>query len=439
MNSDLQQGSRHFPKRLFLVLVGIITLALALSSIHTFYTLQNARTEYLENLARDLSVAVSRQVRGPGRRADLTLWQQVLGENLDQYSESVMLLALVDASGRVLASASTDFVGDAGTLLASDHKPDLFLFEHALPSGRGGPRWEIHSGPEAAHLIIGLDPSLVDFLSRQAYIHLLVSVAAVGLLWLTSGYLFRTSRRFLELKVKEESERHLATLGRMSATLAHEIRNPLGAMKGLTQLVREELPKEHSTQPMMKTVVSEAERLERLVTDLLSFAAPRNSELSSFRLGELVAEVIDFLQPEAAEHGVRIRLLSSRASPLRSDREGLRQVLLNLLKNAIEASGEKSEVEVEINQGKRDRWVVLSVRDQGGGLGAHDAEELFQPFKTTKMRGSGLGLPISRKIVEGLGGSLTLANRSDVPGAVCIVTIPQWGARSQFSTPDTAL
>lgn len=422
MNSDLRQEREGFPKRPFLVLVGIITLALALSSIHTFFTLQNVRTEYLENLARELSVAISRQVRGPGRRANLSLWRPVLEESLNEYFETVKLLALVDPSGRVLASATADGTLVAGTVLSEDIESDLFLFEHPLPSGRGGPRWEDLSGPEAADLVIGLDTSSTDFLSNQAYVHLLVSLAAIGLLWVTSRHLLRTSRRFLDLKVREESERHLASLGRMSATLAHEIRNPLGAMKGLTQLVGEELPKEHSLQPMMKTVVSEAERLERLVTDLLVFAAPRDVELSSFRLDELVGEVIDFFQAEAKEQSVHIRLLPGPAITLRSDREGLHQILLNILKNALEASPPESEVEVELFR-QRDRWVVLAVRDQGEGLGEHGPEELFQPFKTTKTKGSGLGLPISRKIVERLGGSLTLANRTDSPGAVCTLRI----------------
>jgi nitrogen-specific signal transduction histidine kinase len=95
-------------------------------------------------------------------------------------------------------------------------------------------------------------------------------------------YFARTLKQLLLLKSREESEQHLATLGEMSATLAHEIRNPLGAMRGLTQAVTEDLPEDHASQDLMQTVIQEAERLEQLVTDLLVFARPAKPRLSHF-------------------------------------------------------------------------------------------------------------------------------------------------------------
>ncbi len=127
--------------------------------------------------------------------------------------------------------------------------------------------------------------------------------------------------------------------------MAHEIRNPLGAIKGLTQLAQEDISPDNAAQAQLRTVVSEAERLEGLVTNLLDFARPKEPQISEFDVVDLLADVQNMLRPRMEASGVALRL-EADSSPLRarSDQAGLRQVLLNVLLNAIDASPHGSTV-----------------------------------------------------------------------------------------------
>ena len=230
--------------------------------------------------------------------------------------------------------------------------------------------------------------------------------------------------RFLELKVREGAEAQLKSLGVMAASLAHEIRNPLGAIKGLTQLAQEDLVPEHPAQPQLRTVVNEAERLERLVTDLLDFARSKEPQISDFDLAELLANINSMLVSKLESSKVNLRL-STDASPMyiRSDPAGLRQILLNVLMNAIDATPEGGTVQLTAGRDASQKTVIIQVDDSGKGLGQANPKELFQPFVTTKARGTGLGLAVSRQIIENLGGTLTLENLSQ-GGARCSITLP---------------
>jgi two-component system sensor histidine kinase HydH len=257
---------------------------------------------------------------------------------------------------------------------------------------------------------------------RQAYIHLLVAGVTITMLLGLTIYFLRTLRQYLQLKSREESERHLAALGKMAATLAHEIRNPLGAMKGLTQVAQEEMSEEHNLHSIMQTVISEAERLEQLVTDLLMFARPREPQISLFNLNRLFEDIRVMLQSRLNEKKITLNMISEKDSlEIWSDENGFRQVLLNVLINAIEASSQGGVVTARCYEDFKQ--VVIEVEDRGMGLGNQDPEELFHPFITTKMKGSGLGLAISRQIVECIGGTITLATYPE-GGVRCTIRIP---------------
>jgi two-component system sensor histidine kinase HydH len=247
---------------------------------------------------------------------------------------------------------------------------------------------------------------------------------AVAVLLSLSLYLLRVLQRFVALKSREQSERQLRALGAMSASLAHEIRNPLGAIKGLTQLAQEEVPDQNAVQGMMKTVVSEAERLERLVTDLLEFARPRQIELKDVDFASILADVKGMLEPRLQEDGKTLRIITEGESlRIRSDEGGLRQVLLNVVLNALDFTPAGGTVTIRARREGGVRALVTEISDQGPGLGTRNPEELFEPFVTTKVKGTGLGLAISRQITESLGGTIALS-ASPEGGALCIVRIP---------------
>jgi signal transduction histidine kinase len=392
--------------------VAIVCLAIAASAAYSYSTLRELRSEYLESRALDLVSAIDAQTRGGGRggRSDPSVWQVALEEALESHEDVVALIQIVSPAGDVIAGVG-------------ERRPEDILVERPMAAPRQARRGAGQGATSDRHVRIAFDPSAVAFITRAANSQLVVAALAILTLLAVSAYSLRVLRGYLTLKDKEQEARHLASLGAMAATLAHEIRNPLGAMKGLTQVAQEQLPESHESQGHMKTVVAEAERLERLVTDLLQFARPGEPELSDFELITALEQAREMLRPELQAEGVEIHIDETQTCRVRSDSDGLRQVLLNVLLNAVEASPPGGVVAARLARGVTGDTSV-TVEDDGGGLEGRNPEDLFEPFVTGKVRGSGLGLAVSRRIIERLGGSISLLDRPE-GGARCTITLPR--------------
>ncbi len=414
-----------FPVRLFVGGVAVVSIALVVSAVYGYTAMVELRSLYLQERARQVETYLTDRVRGP-ERLDPETWRLVIEDTLE--------------TGPFPWLKRVSIIGEGDLELAAGGAPADTLYEYEAPVhgpgfGYSGGRFrrernpEMGAGQAAPRLLlrIGIEPSSANFITRQAYLQLIVAVLAVLTLAGLAYSLLRTLRSFLVLQAQEESQRHLAALGTMSATLAHEIRNPLGAIKGLSQITQERLPEDHDAQDLITTVVSEAERLERLVTDLLSFARPGQLKPTELDLKTIVRDVANGLRVQAAEKQLEIRLPDvSTDLPVVADPDGLRQVFYNVMINALDASPSGGAIRIEIDQARGD--YLVSVSDEGQGLPKQDPEELFQPFVTTKTRGTGLGLPISRQILERLGGRITLENRQP-KGATCRIVIPSASSR----------
>jgi signal transduction histidine kinase len=409
------------PHRLIIIVICVLCLGLLASALFTFTTLSRLRTDYLSNRGHEIASAVEAQVRGPGRRNNPAFWQSILEANYGTYAGSVASLALIDQNGNILASKGKTPSGSPET--AENNNNDIFSFEEMLSPPRN-PHGERSPSITGWRIRVGLYSSEADFIRRMAFLQLIVSGLAIIALVALSIYLIRMLNRFLELKAREGAEVQLKSLGIMAASLAHEIRNPLGAMKGLTQLAQEELPADHSAQTQLRTVVSEAERLEKLVTDLLDFARTKEPQISEFNLMDLLSNIKTMLQSRLEESKAELQFsLDPNPFNLRSDPAGLRQVLLNVLINAIDATPANGAVVLTATREEGHKSIVIRVDDSGTGLGGKNSDELFQPFVTTKVRGTGLGLAVSKQIVESLGGSLNLENLPQ-GGARCSIVLP---------------
>ena len=402
------------PKRLIIAAAAAVCIGLACSAIFNFVTLLQLHALYLSNRGNEITLSVDSQARGAGRRGNPAFWQSLLEEKFALYSGSVAFMALVDREGNRLALAGNEAVGDRG----------IFIFEETLGRARN-PRGDEDSHIAAWRLRIGLYSADADFILYRAWILLGVSALAIVLMVAISLYLVRMINRFLEIKMRESSEAHLKSLGVMAASLAHEIRNPLGSMKGLTQLVQEDLPQDHESQGHLSTVVREAERLERLVSDLLDFARPGELQFGEFSLGAVISDVGSMLNSRFSASGVTIHYdTADGPMDVRSDEGGVRQVLLNVLMNALDATPAGGTVIVRaVYETENDR-VTIQVDDTGEGLKGRDPEELFQPFVSTRTRGTGLGLTISRGILQRLGGGLTLEGNPQ-GGMRCTIRLPR--------------
>ena len=219
-----------------------------------------------------------------------------------------------------------------------------------------------------------------------------------------------------------ESEK-LATAGQMAAGLAHEIRNPLTSIKMLGQVLQGRLKDEPENRQMLTSMVQEIDRLDRIIKELIERTKPGELNLESEDVSQLVAEVMRLTGENLAARDIVIEsALESGLPKIRMDREKIMQVLWNLILNARDAMPAGGQMVIATRSGD-DATVEITVDDSGRGLGTEDPESLFRPFYTTKPEGMGLGLPISRKIVEKHGGSLILENR------------PEGGARARVQLP----
>jgi len=226
-----------------------------------------------------------------------------------------------------------------------------------------------------------------------------------------------------EVKVLEERVRcadRLAALGQMAATVAHEIRNPLGGIEGFAALLERDLADRPDKREMARQILCGARSLNAIVTCLLDFTRPVSLRLRRARLGAIADAALGVVEQEMDTQGCRVTIVRDYAADdvATVDPEQMYGVVLNLVRNAWQAMHEDGEIAVktECNDGA----VTLSVRDTGRGMTDEVREKLFSPFFTTKETGTGLGLSIVRKIVLAHGGSIEVES---APGEGTTFTI----------------
>lgn len=218
-----------------------------------------------------------------------------------------------------------------------------------------------------------------------------------------------------------ERVEQLASVGELAAGLAHEIRNPLSGVKAVLEVVARDTD-DVARRAVLRDAAGELSRIDQIVRDLLQYARPKRPIPSAFDLNALVHDALTLMLPAASASAHEVQSELAASLPLVfGDAGQVRQVLVNLLLNARQAAGPDGHVVVTTGSDVDGVWCC--VRDSGPGIPADRAEAIFKPFVTTKARGTGLGLPISRRMVELQGGSLRLDNPG-APGASFTMTLP---------------
>ncbi len=220
-----------------------------------------------------------------------------------------------------------------------------------------------------------------------------------------------TDAKVIETKMRRADR--LAAVGELSASIAHEIRNPLAAISGSVEILRNELQVEGENQKLMNLIVKEASRLSNILTDFLVYARVKQPAFNKVEINRLVSDILDLIQ-QRPNHNKGVRLNSNSDDTtvyVKGDEEQLKQVLINLVVNAIDALGtRKGRVEVEIvsDSIRYPDQIILRVKDDGAGMTPEVQDNIFTPFYSTKKEGTGLGLAIVKRLVENMGGKITV-------------------------------
>ncbi len=204
----------------------------------------------------------------------------------------------------------------------------------------------------------------------------------------------------------------LSAIGQLSASLAHEIRNPLASIDGAANLIESAQTSDEMRRNSLTIIHKEIQRLNRLLTNLLDFARPRKPEFQAVEPGRLFDAIIDLTGHSAQQTGIAIsKDIPSPAPAFECDPEQMTQVILNLAINAVQSMTEPGRIVLSAQQNGAS--VVIAVRDQGPGIPEQDLDKIFDPFFTTKDAGTGLGLSVVHQIVTQHGGTVTVQKNPD--------------------------
>jgi len=262
---------------------------------------------------------------------------------------------------------------------------------------------------------------------------LLTSTLIMGLLFIVLRHIVKQAEVILERRQQEqralEAQLHhaerLATLGEMTAGVAHEVRNPLGIISSTAELLRERLNRYEPDNRLAQIIVEESNRLNDKVSEFLDFARPRVPNLQACHLDKVLDRGLELIQPEIERLHITVsRDYHTDGTPQFVDPDLLHQAFLNILLNAIQAMPGGGALQIALASGPNNQGIQIRVQDSGDGIDPETLKKVFNPFFTTKEKGSGLGLPIVKSIIESHQGSIKIDSALG-EGTAVIITLPE--------------
>ena len=236
--------------------------------------------------------------------------------------------------------------------------------------------------------------------------------------------ILRDMRNIRKMEQQLERARRMAALGSMAAGIAHEIRNPLGTLRGFAQYFGSQAGEQSESRQYADLMISEVDRLNQVISGLLQFARPREPNFIQIDVNKLLAKTEQLMLGECNNHSVTMQIENGESEniQLQGDPDLLLQVLLNLLKNSINATPVGGEIALKVRQ--EDQTVRIVVRDNGQGMEKEERDRMFDPFFTTRKEGTGLGLAVSHQIIEQHNGRFEVESVPD-KGTTITIFLPQ--------------
>jgi two-component system sensor histidine kinase PilS (NtrC family) len=248
-----------------------------------------------------------------------------------------------------------------------------------------------------------------------------------------------TFQDLTEIRSMEESVRRkdrLAAVGRVAAGLAHEIRNPLGAMRGAIQVLDSNMPPDSVQANLMEIILKESDRLNKIITNFLSYARPKVGEVAELDISEAIRETFTLLShsPDLREDHILNSDLPTGSVFVHADGSQLKQVFWNLSRNAIQAMPDGGTLTVSLENMPDDR-IRIVFRDTGRGMPQRQVEQLFEPFSTSTTGGTGLGLSIVYQIIRDHNGTINVTSREGEGTAIAMI-IPRGQPAAASNQPE---
>jgi signal transduction histidine kinase len=212
----------------------------------------------------------------------------------------------------------------------------------------------------------------------------------------------------------------LAALGQLAAGIAHEIRNPLTSINILIHSLTENFPSGNSSREDLKVIEEEINRINEIVDQFLRFAKPAPPLLEKAEVLSIFEETLQLLRPQIEKHRILVQKEFHPLPPILMDREQMKQAILNLLLNAVQAMPKGGHLTLKGHVPEDNRWVQLSIQDSGVGIPGEDIDKLFNPFFSTKEGGIGLGLSITHRIIDQHDGKIEVES---APGKGTLFTV----------------
>lgn len=390
----------------------ILVVATLLMSIGTYFTYNNALLAVEDSLKlQSLGMAVSLEPTLSKLKPEKNIFRDIVAEGI---WEGVAFMALYDETGVTLLHSNEnlinkkiddDFIKKA--LLIKDAFYDYAtlgtgekVFTMSLP---------IQVNNKTLVLRIGLHTYPFENIARQARFQAVSAIIVILILWIIGFFFIRAVKQTEKLNIAIEEKNRLAMLGEMSSVLAHEIRNPLGSIKGFAQLILEQQKSEKTHGDILEhlnIIIAESKRLESLTDELLLYSKIQEYKPEEFELKSLINESLQNIQINDGLQHVDLKVTVPEKFYLKTDYNKLKQILINIIQNSVESLGETGFVEITAK--RRNNLAIISIKDNGCGMEKETISNAFKPFFTTKTRGTGLGLAIVERLIKSLGGQIEL-------------------------------
>jgi len=337
------------------------------------------------------------------KNVQLSLTTEYLNAILDSMTDGVVA---VDPKGFVTTAnpAAAEILGREGEALIG--KPYADIFGRPCPVSRANEFREIETGSHGT----------IPVSERSA------PIAGRGGEHLGTVQVFQDLSEIEALRAEVRRKERLATLGEMAATVAHEIRNPLGGIRGFAALLEQDIDESDPRRRLVGKILAGTRSLDRVVNELLEYTRPVELRLERFDCRDLVESALAFL--DRIPEGIAVANDVPAGIALYVDEQKLRQTLLNILLNAIQSI--EGAGRILIRAVEFDRHVEIAVSDTGCGIAPEHLDKLFMPFFTTREKGTGLGLAAAAKTVESHGGGIAVESAPG-EGAVFRIRLPQNG------------